>query len=207
MRQANRRFGFPKLVFMVIGRGEGDFSAKSRKSDVVTDALLLATAAVRSAVKNLLIVRALRDNVDYEQSWWLAAVAKEFEVIAAENDAAIARLETERARAKKKQGRALHPADFRARDAPLLRKRIRVLTKIAAKLREIATDEDAVLALVAEARAAALDEITTARHDPSPRAASDPKERAAGLAGLADDLAALAADRSAEKSSHTKSRG
>lgn len=180
---------------MVIGAGEGNFSARSRKSDVVTDALLLATAAVRSAVKNLLIVRALRDNADYEQSWWLDAVAKEFEVIAAENDADIARLEAERLRARKKQGRAQHPADFRSRDAPVLKKRIRVLRKIAARLREIATDEDAVLALVAEARAAALDEITSARHDPSPRAASDPGERAAGLAGLADDLAALADER------------
>lgn len=183
---------------MAIGQREGDFSAKSRKSDVVTDALLLATAAVRSAVKNLLIVRALRDNVDYEQAWWLDAVAREFEVIAAENDADIARLETERLRAKKRQGRAQHPADFRSRDAPVLKKRIRVLTKIAAKLREIATDEDAVLALVAEARAAALDEITTARHDPSPRAARDPDERAAGLAGLADDLATLAEERGGE---------
>ncbi len=182
---------------MVIGAGEGNFSAKSRKSDVVTDALILATAAVRSAVKNLLIVRALRDNADYEQSWWLDAVAKEFEVIAAENDADIARLEAERQRARKKQGRAQHPADFRSRDAPVLKRRIRVLTKIAARLRDIAKDEDAVLALVAEARAAALDEITTARHDPSPRAASDPAERAAGLAGLADDLAALADERGA----------
>jgi hypothetical protein len=182
---------------MVIGAGEGNFSARSRKSDIVTDALILATAAVRSAVKNLLIVRALRDNADYEQSWWLDAVAKEFEVIAAENDADIARLEAERQRARKKQGRALHPADFRSRDAPVLKKRIRVLTKIAARLREIAKDEDAVLALVAEARAAALDEITSARHDPSPRAARDPEERAAGLAGLSDDLAALAEERAA----------
>jgi hypothetical protein len=183
---------------MAIGAGEGNFSARSRKSDVVSDALTLATAAVRSAVKNLLIVRALRDNADYEQSWWLDAVAKEFEVIAAENDSDIARLEAERSRAKKRQGRALHPADFRSRDAPVLKKRIRVLTKIAARLREIATDEDAVLALVAEARAAALDEITSARHDPSPQAARDPEERAAGLAGLADDLATLAAQRATE---------
>ncbi|WP_395638667.1 hypothetical protein [Pseudolysinimonas sp.] len=180
---------------MAIRAGEGNFSARSRKSDVVSDALLLATAAVRSAVKNLLIVRALRDNADYEQSWWLDAVAKEFEVIAAENDADIARLEAERLRAKKKQGRALHPADFRSRDAPVLKRRIRVLRKIAAKLREIVTDEDALLTLVAEARAAALDEITTARHDPSPRAARDPKARAAGLAALSDDLLSLAESR------------
>jgi hypothetical protein len=175
-------------------RGEGVFSARSRKSDVVTDAVLLATAAVRIAVKNLLIVRALRDNADYEQSWWLNAVAREFEVLAAENEADATRLEHVRAAAKKRRGRALHPADFRSRDAPVLKRRIRVLRKIATRLREFTTDEDAVLALVADARQSALDEITTARHDPSPRAASDPAERAAGLALLAEDLAALAAD-------------
>lgn len=173
--------------------GEGVFSARSRQSDIVTDAVLLATAAVRIAVKNLLIVRALRDHADYEESWWLNAVAREFELIAAENESDAARLEQVRATAKKRQGRALHPADFRSRDAPVLKRRIRVLRKIAARLREITTDEDAVLALVAEARQNALDEITTARHDPSPRAASDPAERVAGLAMLAEDLAALAA--------------
>jgi hypothetical protein len=179
------------------GANAGTFSASSRKSDVITDALLLATAAVRTAVKNLLIVRALRDQAEYEEAWWVRTVGEEFASIAAENEEAAVRLEAERARAKKKRGRALHPTDFRARDVPVLKKRIRVLRTIAARLRELATDEGAVLALVAEARAAALDEITSARHDPSPRAASDPEVRAAGLAALADDLAALAAERTA----------
>lgn len=173
--------------------GEGGFSPRSRKSDVVSDAVLLATAAVRIAVKNLLIVRALRDSADYDESWWLGAVAREFELIAAESDADATRLEIVRARARRKHGGAIHPADFRARDAPVLKRRIRLLRKIAIRLREIATDEVAALELVADARRHALEEITTARHDPSPRAASDPEERAAGLAALADDIAALAA--------------
>lgn len=173
----------------------GTFSASSRKSDVIADALLLATAAVRTAVKNLLIVRALRDQAEYEESWWVRTVADEFEAIAAENDAAVTRLEAERARAKKKKGRPQHPADFRTRDVPVLKRRIKVLRRIATRLRELATDEEAVLALVSEARAAALDEITSARHDPSPRAATDPAVRRDGLAALADDLAALAAER------------
>ncbi len=172
----------------------GEFSARSRKSDVVADAVLLATGAVRIAVKNLLIVRALRERADFDEHWWRGAVAREFELLAAENEADATRLEGVRAGTKKKHGRALHPADFRARDAPVLKRRIRILRKIATRLREIATDDDAVQALVGEARQNALYEITTARHDPSPRATIDPEERAAGLALLADDLAALAAD-------------
>ncbi|WP_309713831.1 hypothetical protein [Pseudolysinimonas sp.] len=171
----------------------GVFSPRSRTSDVVADAVLLATGAVRSTVKNLLIVRALRDRADFDEPWWHSAVAREFELLAVENEADATRLEGVRTAAKKKQGRALHPADFRARDAPVLKRRMRILRKIATRLRELATDEDAVRALVEEARQNALHEITTARHDPSPRAARDPEERAAGLALLADDLAALAA--------------
>jgi hypothetical protein len=116
----------------------------------------------------------------------------EFELLAAEYEADATRLEGVRQKSRKKRGRALTPDDFRARDAPVLKRRIRVLRKIAVRLRELAADEDAVLALVAGARQNALDEITAARHDPSPQATGDPAERAAGLALLADDLAALA---------------
>lgn len=178
-----------------VGRSGGVFSPRSRKADIIEDAVLLAIGAVRIAVKNLLIVRALRDRADFDEGWWRAAVEHEFELLATENEADATRLEGVRSAAKGKQGRALHPADFRARDRPVLKRRIRVLRRIASRLREIATDQDAVLALVGEARRSALDEITTARHDPSARATTDPGERAAGLALLAHDLAALAAER------------
>jgi len=177
------------------GQRGGEFSHRSRKSDIVEDAVLLATASVRIAVKNLLIVRALRDHADFDEQWWRSAVEREFNLLATEYEADASRLETVRAAAKGKQGKAVHPADFRARDRPVLKRRIRILRKIAIRLRELATDEDAVLALVADARRAALEEITTARHDPSARATTDPGERAAGLAHLADDLATLLAER------------
>lgn len=177
------------------GQGRGVFSSRSRTTDIVEDAVLLATASVRIAVKNLLIVRALRDRADFDDAWWRSTVEREFDLLATEYEADATRLAGVRAAAKGKGGRALHPADFRARDRPVLKRRIRILRRIAARLREIATDEDAVAALVGEARQNALHEITTARHDPSPRATTDPGERAAGLAFLADDLAALAAER------------
>ena len=171
--------------------GGGLFSDRTRKKDIVADAVSLATAAVRIVVKNLLIVRALRDRADYEPSWWLATVAREFEVIAAQNETDAARLEQVRDATRRKRGRPQHPGDFRATDAPVLRRRIRVLRKIATRLREIATDQDAVEALIAEARRAALDEITNARHTPSPRVHLDADDRAIALTLLAGDLAAL----------------
>lgn len=169
----------------------GLFSDRARKKDVVADAVALATAAVRIVVKNLLIVRALRENADYEPAWWLAAVAREFEVIAVENETDAARLEQVREATRRKRGRPQHPGDFRAADAPVLRRRIRVLRRIAGRLRELATDDAALEALITEARRAALDEITTARHTPTPRVPLDPEDRAIALTLLAGELAAL----------------
>jgi len=173
------------------------FSPRAKKSDVVEDAVALAVAAVRIAVKNLLIVRALRDHADYEQEWWLRATAHEFEVIAREKDLDAARVDEDRALAKGRKGKARHPADFRTRDVPKLKKRARILRTIAERLRELATDRDALAALIEEARQGALDEIASARHDPGRRMESDPKAREAALALLADDLAELARERDA----------
>ena len=177
------------------GTRGGYFSPRARKSDVVEDAVLLATAAVRIAVKNLLIVRALRDGADYEESWWLATVAREFEVIADEKEADAARVAADRAVAKQRKGKARHPADYRTRDVPKLKKRMRILLAIAARLRALATDDDAVRRLMAEARQGALDEIASARNDPGRAADTDPAARDASLALLAEDLAELAASR------------
>lgn len=176
----------------------GIFSARSKKADVVDDAVALATAAVRIAVKNLLIVRALRDYADFDEQWWLAATAHEFEVIAVEKESDAARVEEERAAAKHKKGKARHPGDFRTRDVPKLKKRARVLHTIAARLRELAADDEALHRLITEARQGALDEIATARHDPTRTVARDPAARDAALAQLAEDLADLAASRQDE---------
>ena len=172
----------------------GSFSRRASKSDIVDDALLLATGAVRSAVKNLLIVRALRDGKDFDEAWWLDAVAREFEAIATENDDDAKRVEADRQLAKQRKGRPLHPTDFRTADVPKMKRRVRILTLIAARLRKLGADRDTLLALIAEARSNALDEIASARHDPGRQAEVDPVARDAALALLADDLAALLDD-------------
>jgi len=169
----------------------GSFSRRASKSDIVDDAVLLATGAVRSAVKNLLIVRALRDGKDFDEAWWLDAVAREFEAIAVEKDDDAKRVEEDRQLAKRRKGKALHPSDFRTKDVPKMKRRVRILHLIAARLRELGTDHDTLLALIAEARANALDEIASARHDPGRQAEVDPVTRDAAMALLAEDLAAL----------------
>jgi len=177
----------------------GSFSRRASKSDIVDDAVLLATGAVRSAVKNLLIVRALRDGKDFDEAWWLDAVAREFEAIAVEKDDDARRVEVDRQLAKHRKGKALHPSDFRARDVPKMKRRVRILHRIAARLRELGADRETLGALIAEARANALDEITSARHVPGRRVESDPVARDAAMALLAEDLAALVADRETDE--------
>jgi len=169
----------------------GSFSRRGSKSDIVDDAVLLATGAVRSAVKNLLIVRALRDGKDFDEAWWLDAVAREFEAIAVEKDDDAKRVEEDRQLAKRRKGKALHPSDFRTRDVPKMKRRVRILHRIASRLRALGADHETLLALIAEARANALDEIASARHDPGRVADVDPVARDAAMALLADDLAEL----------------
>jgi hypothetical protein len=172
----------------------GSFSRRASKSDIVDDAVLLATGAVRSAVKNLLIVRALRDGKDFDEAWWLDAVAREFDAIAVEKDDDAKRVEADRLLAKQRKGKAMHPSDFRTKDVPKMKRRVRILHRIAARLRELGSDRDTLVALIAEARANALDEIASARHDPGRVAEVDPVARDAALVLLAEDLAALLAD-------------
>jgi hypothetical protein len=174
----------------------GSFSRRASNSDIVDDAVLLATGAVRSAMKNLLIVRALRDGQDFDEAWWLDAVSREFEAIAVEKDDDAKRVEEDRQLAKRRTGQPLHPSDFRTLDVPNMKRRVRILNLIAARLRELGADRDTLLALIAEARTNALDEIASARQDAGRAvavgsAARDSAARDAALALLADDLSAL----------------
>lgn len=127
---------------------------------MVADATLVSLAAVRQAIKNLVLVRALRDAADFDEVWYLDAVRREFEVLAAEADADAARLRKVRERTRRRQGRARTADDYRAADSTPLKIRARVLDELAEELRRRATDDDTVRELLVEGRMRALDEIT-----------------------------------------------
>ncbi len=127
---------------------------------MVADATLVSLAAVRQAVKNLMLVRALRDAADFDEEWYADAVRREFEVLAAQADAEAARLTKAREKATGRRGRAVTADDYHAVDTRRLRRRIRVLGEVAAELRRRAGDEDAIGEMIREARLRALDEIT-----------------------------------------------
>lgn len=165
---------------------------------MVADGELVALAAARHAIKNHLIVKALRDRADFDREAYLAATALELGLLAAENDAAAARVGEQLEAARGRAGRATHPSDFRAGDRRLLKRRRRVLTEVAAALRERAADPDEVAALLDAARDLALAEIqaTTAAAFAPRRSGVGDAERAAALSELRGELDDLLFERS-----------
>ncbi|HTN57920.1 MAG TPA: hypothetical protein VL043_06615 [Protaetiibacter sp.] len=167
-------------------------------AELIDDALLVARAGVRQSLKNVVIVRTLRDGAAYDADWYGDAVRAELELLAVESEEHAARLTREIDYAKGRHLRAVTAADYMARDVPKLKRRRKVQLALAARLRELADDPDAVRALVEQARLDALDDIAAAaaevpqrRH---PRALTGSARRIA-LADLLDDLAALAHER------------
>jgi len=132
---------------------------RPRRSEMVADATLVSRAAVRQALKNLVLVRALRDDADFDAAWFADAARAELEQLAAEADADATRVRGLRASAAHRRGRALAADDYRAADACRLRRRAHVLDDLAVELRRLAGDDDAISQLVAEARGNALDEL------------------------------------------------
>jgi len=130
--------------------------------DLVEDGLLIANAGVRMTVRNLIIVRALRDGADYDEGWYVDAVKHEFRALAAEKRADAERVAADHDTAMERPGRASHVSDYRSRDAPTLDRRSASLFGVADRLEAEGEDDELATVLVQIAREAALDEIASA---------------------------------------------
>lgn len=140
---------------------------------IVDEGVLIAITAVRMHVKNEIIVRAIKDDAEYDVVELAEAARDEFESIARQND-----------------GYAAGPVSAR---------HVEVYSALAAELRKAAGDPELVATTVEQAREDAWREISgvvatkleASRYDPS----TDPryqKERAARLRALIKvDLATL----------------
>jgi hypothetical protein len=127
---------------------------------MVADATLVSLAAVRQAVKNVMLVRALRDDVDFDEEWYADAARRELEELAGEAAAEAARLREVREATRRRRGAARAADDYRAADSRHLKRRARVLEELVEELGRLTQDDTTVSTLVAEARLRALDEIT-----------------------------------------------
>ncbi len=163
----------------------------------VEEAVLIACAGARLALKNLFILRTLRDGKAFDEQWYVTAVREELLNLANETDGDADRVLADREQAIKRQGRAMFQDDYRLIDADLLDRREKVLRGLAARLRELSADEDHIATLISEAREQALDEVVSAVSlGPRSGEADEPdalmlhQER---LAALHDDLEQLLA--------------
>ena len=127
--------------------------------DLIDEAMLIAAAGVRIAVKNQIILRSARDHSDYDPAYYRAAVRVELESIAAEKDDDAQRIADDSVSARSKRGQASHQSDYRYIDAGRLFRRERVSRGLAERLRALSSDDEYIEQVVAVSLASALDEI------------------------------------------------
>jgi hypothetical protein len=125
----------------------------------IADGLLIARFSVVLAVKNRLIVAALRDDQTFDRDR-AAAIAREVvEEVALEQEANELHADEVLEHAEHDRGVARHEHDYKSRDVELLGARRRVYHEVARGIRRAADDPEWVAAVVEDARAAAWAEI------------------------------------------------
>jgi len=167
--------------------------------DIVADGVLISAAAIRLAVKNRIVLEALRDGVDYSADRVRAEVREELLELAREKDADADWAARASREAALRGGTAEHHSDFRAVDSAILDRRGWVSRGLADRLRGLSEDDGFVEETAERARDDAWTEIAasiTTRAALSSRKPPDAaygRERGDRLLGLLDDIAALGA--------------
>ncbi|WP_130177745.1 hypothetical protein [Cryobacterium sp. SO1] len=175
-------------------------SATPSTGRIVDEGMLIALSAVRMALKNRIIVAALRDHNDYDPTLYASLAREELHEVARQNDedsTRVKRLGSHLSRTTRSgKGREV---ENQRRDVVRLGRRRTLHDHVAERLREIAADDTRVAGIVEKARADALQEINDALADrllaqkidprqPGYEAARAERMRAVGKI----DLAALA---------------
>lgn len=177
--------------------------------EMLEEGLLMAESAGRMALKNRLIVGALRGDAPYSDER-AASLAREvlYELVQ-EADEAAEHLAAERETAAQRDGRSQHQHDYHRSDLLNLRRREKVHAAVAKELWTRRSDEAYIGRLVERARSDAWDELGAAieqeldrrwpRFDEEPDYAEHRAERMEVVADdLVRDLARLEAQRAVE---------
>ena len=145
------------------GGGTAPASGAPSTARIVDEGMLIALSAVRMAVKNGIIVGALRDHSDYDPERYAALARHELEQVARENDEDSTRVERLGSYLARTTGAGKgRELENKRRDVVRLGRRRTLHDHVAERLREFAADEARVTDLVAKARADALQEINDA---------------------------------------------
>jgi hypothetical protein len=129
---------------------------------MVADATLVALSAARQALKNVMLVRTLRDATDFDEEWYTDAARRELHTLAEESEREAVRLTQLRSDVRNRRGRARTADDYRSADRRHLKRRSLALSDLAHELRRLIPDDAVIEKLIVDARLRALDEITAA---------------------------------------------
>ena len=177
--------------------------------EMLEEGLLMAESAGRMALKNRLIVDALRGDQAYSDERAGTLAREVLYELVQEADEAVEHLASERQTAAQRDGRSQHQHDYHRSDLLNLRRREKVHAAVAKALWTRRSDEAYVAGLVERARSDAWDDLGSAieqeldrrwpRFDEEPDYAEHRGERMEVVADdLARDLARLAAQRAVE---------
>ena len=167
---------------------------------IVDEGMLIALSAVRMALKNRIIVAALRDHNDYDPDLYAALARQELHEVARQNDEDSTRVERLGSHLSRTTGSGKgRELENKRRDVVRLGRRRTLHDHVAERLREIAADDSRVAGIVEKARADALQEINDALSDRLLAQKVDPRQpgyaaaRAERMRAVGKiDLAALA---------------
>ena len=180
--------------------GSAAAAAAPSTGRIVDEGMLIALSAVRMALKNRIIVGALREHIDYAAADYARLARQELLEVARQNDEDSTRVERLGSYLTRTTGSGKgRELENKRRDVVRLGRRRTLHDRVAERLRAIAEDEHQVAGLVDKARADALAEINEAlstrlinqaidSSHPEYEAARAERMRAVG----AIDLAALA---------------
>lgn len=141
------------------------------------EGLLIVCAGFRMTMKNLIIVRALRDGEPWNEDELLAALHLEVDGLIEERERDVEFLEKTIKRAKRRSGRAGWHDDYRQQDVPTLELRRAADRRMIERLQELAEDDEYLRGQLALARDAALDDVMSAKFAAQPRVVVDEEYR------------------------------
>ncbi len=143
------------------------------------EGLLITLSAVRMMVKNSIIVRALRDNVNFAEADYEAIARAELLKLSKRSEHDAERVEKQRKRLTKFKGTYSYDDDTR-QDVKLLAKRRKVYEQLSLSLAEVAESDTHVNEIVSGAQSDAASEIVgalSARLVEQEQLANDPDYR------------------------------
>lgn len=130
-----------------------------RTADAIAEGVAIAKAAARLAVKNHILVETIAQGGVFNTSKYLDDARSALDAMARESEQAAEMVVALRKRARGRHSDPSGTHDYRDRDVRNLRRREKQSAGVASRLREMMQDEEALGAIVEEARTAAWADV------------------------------------------------